>query len=404
MEGSARVPPEEFAAALEGLDPEEFAAFVGDVWRGTAEEVSVDPPVVTAGSGDDEVRLLAAAGEPEDPPDGVDAVVTAEDRSLEIPSVGPSELRQRVLYGLPPAEADEVCERYLDRPARSAEYPPDDPPGTDADGESDKDRQAGASPTPARTAAAPGGSRFGRLSEAAGPQVAMVALLAVLVLAASATAVLVGGLVPGDIAGTAGGDDPAGAEAASGTPGGDSETVTPGGTEERDWGGWEAIPDGLPNSGETQTPTPTPTPQEGTDGPLEADRYADLEPTCNRSYLHVVQIQMNALKYNDNGTNDGIRTVRRFASPANREAVGPFERFVDIVKSPPYAPMLSYDSAEYEPSRPSEDTARVRVVTRADGNVTARYVFRLSKQEGGEYDGCWMTEGVQPLTDSSDTA
>jgi hypothetical protein len=398
MERSARVPPEEFAAALGRLDPEEFAAFVGDIWRGTAEEVSVEPPVVTAGSGDDEVRLLAAAGESDDPPDGVDAVVTAEERSLGLPSVGPSELRQRVLYGLPAAEADEVCERYLDLPARSAEYPPDDPPGTDTDGEDDEDRQAGASPAPGPTAAAPGWSRFGRLSDAAGPQVAMVALLAVLVLAASATAVFVGGLVSGDIAGTASGDDPAGAEAASGTPGSGSETVTPSGTEERDWGGWEAIPNGLPNSGETPTQTP---PREGTDGPRGAVRYTDLEPTCNRSYLHVVQIQMNALKYNDNATDDGIRTVRRFASPRNREAVGPFERFVDIVKSPPYAPMLSYDSAEYEPRRPSEDTARVRVVTRADGNVTARYVFRLSKQEGGKYDGCWMTEGVQPLTDSN---
>ena len=387
MERNARVPPDEFAAALGRLDSEEFAAFVGDVWQGTAEEVSVDPPVVTARRGDNVVRLLASAGEPDGSPEDVDAVVSAEKREK---ALGPQELRQRVLYGLPPAEADAVCERYLDQPARSPEYAPD--VLADADATGDQKRQTDESRVTAREPAAPDGSQFGRLSAVAGPQVVLVALLVGLVLAASATAVFVGGLVsgsPGDVAAT----DGAGTGSASGD---DPGAVTPNGTEERDQGGWEAIPEGLPAE-----ETPTPTPREEPVGSPGADRYADLEPTCNRSYLHVVQIQMNALKYNDNRTNDGIRTVRRFASPRNRAAVGSFERFVDVIRSPAYAPMLSYDSAEYEPQQPSEGTARVRVVTRADGNVTARYAFRLNKQEGGEYDGCWMTDGVQPLTDTT---
>lgn len=388
MERSARVPLDEFAAALGRLGPGEFAAFVGDVWQGTAEEVSVDPPVVTARRGEDVVRLLAAAGEPDGSPEDVDAVVSAEEREG---ALGPPELRRRVLYGLPPAEADAVCERYLDQPARSPEYAPDVLPDTDATG--DEKRQTGGSRITAPKSAAPDRSQFGQLSAVAGPQVVIVALLAVLVLAASATAVFVGGLVSGSPGGVTATTDGAGTGPASGD---DPGAVTPNRTGERDQGGREATPEELPAA-----ETPTPTPREETAGSPGADRYADLEPTCNRSYLHVVQIQMNALKYNDNRTNDGIRTVRRFASPRNRAAVGSFERFVDVIRSPAYAPMLSYDSAEYKPQQPGEDTARVRVVTRADGNVTARYAFRLNKQEGGEYDGCWMTVGVQPLTDTT---
>ena len=217
-------------------------------------------------------------------------------------------------------------------------------------------------------------------------------MLVCLVLAASATAVFVGGLVsgsPGDVTATT---DGAGTGPASGD---DPGAVTPNRTGERNQGGREATPEELPAA-----ETPTPTPREETAGSPGADRYADLEPTCNRSYLHVVQIQMNALKYNDNEKNDGIRTVRRFASPRNREAVGSLEQYVRIIESDTYAPMLTYDSAEYAPRRTGADTADVRVVTRENGNVTGRYVFRLGKQEDNEYDGCWMTEGVQSLQDA----
>jgi len=138
-------------------------------------------------------------------------------------------------------------------------------------------------------------------------------------------------------------------------------------------------------------------------GSAIAARSTTLEPTCDRPPLLVVQIQMNALRQNDPTTNDGIRTTRRFASPGNRRTVGSFARFVDLFQTPTYAPMLSYDSAEYVPERVDGDVAEIRVVTRENSTVTGTYTFRL-RQIGAEdgsitsgsagYDGCWMTDGV----------
>ena len=134
-----------------------------------------------------------------------------------------------------------------------------------------------------------------------------------------------------------------------------------------------------------------------------ANRSTALEPTCDRPPLLVVQIQMNALRHNDPTTNDGIRTTRRFASPGNRRTVGSFARFVELFETSTYAPMLSYDSAEYVPERVDGDVAEIRVVTRENGTVTAGYTFRL-RQIGADdgsitggsagYDGCWMTDSV----------
>jgi hypothetical protein len=134
----------------------------------------------------------------------------------------------------------------------------------------------------------------------------------------------------------------------------------------------------------------------------EADRNIRPVPTCERSFLNVVQIQMNALKYNNNTTDDGIRTVRRFASPRNRQTIQTFDEFARVIKNPTYSPMLSHDSAQYTPIQSSDDFAQVQVLTREDGNVTGQYYFRLRKIEGGEYDGCWMTDAVVSVPETSD--
>jgi hypothetical protein len=408
MGGNDRIPVGTFAAAMADLDRTDLAEFVADVYRETGDVVDVDPPVVTVHGDGDPIRLGVLTGESDPVPDDVDAVVTPDpDPTAEEPTVGPDDLRQRVLYALPPARADELCEAYLDCPARAPEYVPETPAGLG--GERDEEGE-GRRPLrrPSTAAEKPlSETPLEPLADLVGPQVVLVGLLAAVVLATSAGAVFVGGLVPtdGDEALATAGEDPSDQAAATPTAtsgDGDGSVEEPPDTNQRDWGGWEAIPNGLPNSGETPTPTPTPRDGGGSDASdLGADRYADLEPTCERSYLHVVQIQMNALKYNDNATNDGIRTVRRFASPRNREAVGSLQQYVRIIESPTYAPMLTYDSAEYTPWRFGEDRAQVRVVIREDGNVTARYAFRLRKQDGEEYDGCWMTEGVQSLTEST---
>jgi hypothetical protein len=218
---------------------------------------------------------------------------------------------------------------------------------------------------------------------------AVVVAVAILALAAGGGAVLVADAGPGGDGTAADGEsidlDDDGTEAEMNPP--------------TDGGRPAPVPENTPTPAATTTASAPATGTAGGSGGGESgsERYADPVPTCNRSYLHVVQVQMNALKYNDDATDDGIRTVRRFASPDNREIVGSFEQFVEIIESPTYAPMLSYDSAAFEPERTGEDTALVRVTTRAAGNVTARYEFRLTRQGEGQYDGCWMTDGVQPI-------
>jgi hypothetical protein len=60
----------------------------------------------------------------------------------------------------------------------------------------------------------------------------------------------------------------------------------------------------------------------------------------------VVRIVVDALRDND-AKDNGIAITFDFASPANQKATGPLERFVPLVKSPAYAPMLNHRSAEY---------------------------------------------------------
>jgi hypothetical protein len=213
--------------------------------------------------------------------------------------------------------------------------------------------------------------------DAPAPRVVAAAALALIVVVAVAVGgALPAGDLPGDGAASAGVDDGEAGTAGNGTAGGSVATTTATATTTADG------PVGI-----TRTV--------GIDGTRE--RNVAPEPTCTRSPLLVVQIQMNALKHNDNATNDGIRTVRRFASPRNRRVVGSFERLVSTVRSPTFAPMLTYESVRYAPGTVDERSALVNVTTYADGNATGRYAFFLSKQAGSTYDGCWMTDGVQAL-------
>jgi hypothetical protein len=109
----------------------------------------------------------------------------------------------------------------------------------------------------------------------------------------------------------------------------------------------------------------------------------------------VVGVVLEALRTNDQPSGDrGIAITFAFSSPANREAVGPFERFVALVKAEPYRPILNHRRAERGLLRVDGDAARERVVvTTADGARIA-YVFTLSRQTAGSFKDCWMTDGV----------
>ena len=128
---------------------------------------------------------------------------------------------------------------------------------------------------------------------------------------------------------------------------------------------------------------------------VQGESRAAHRPSPNLSAGEVVRIQLEALRANDELDGDGgSATVFQFASPSNRSLTGPFDRFVELVKTPEYRPMLNHRRAERGPLITSGDLAEQRVlITTAAGDNVA-YVFVLARQREGVYAGCWMTEGV----------
>lgn len=377
------IPPAEFTAALEALDRAAFASFVGELRAVTADEVVVDPPLVTVRTGETRTELLVGApdADPGIDPDAVDGIVTTveepSDVDVDAPLITPSDLRQRLLWSLRVDDAQALCERTLGVPAYSTRYA-DSPPAPEPSARDPARQNPPQGESPPR--------RVGR-------PVVLVGLLALLVLAAGAGAVYVAGA--GDsVTALLGGDDAITDDTASDAEplgdGGDSANLTVVRTIDEGDG-----------TGETDA-------NAGSDQPrvtASATRDVGLEPTCNRSYLHVVQIQMNALKYNNETTNDGIRTVRQFASPSNRRAVGSVSDYARLISDGSFAPMLSWDSVRYTPERVN-DTAWVEVITFENATETGRYEFRLTRlgSDTERYEGCWMTDSVRRAltTDSKD--
>jgi hypothetical protein len=110
----------------------------------------------------------------------------------------------------------------------------------------------------------------------------------------------------------------------------------------------------------------------------------------------VVMFQLAALRDNDVPAADaGIATVFAFSSPANQAATGPLPRFVALVKSPAYRPLIGHRRAAPGPMGVrGRDASQEVSVTSADGEELS-YVFSLTRQPAGApFADCWMTDGV----------
>jgi len=126
----------------------------------------------------------------------------------------------------------------------------------------------------------------------------------------------------------------------------------------------------------------------------------DPQPSPDLSPEDVIRLQVEALQRNDEPHPDaGIEAAFRFASPANKRATGPLERFTAMVKGPAYGAMLGFERAEYGELRVEGGQAAQRVTLIQPDGRRVRYVFGLSKQSGGEYAGCWMTDSVMRETE-----
>lgn len=132
-------------------------------------------------------------------------------------------------------------------------------------------------------------------------------------------------------------------------------------------------------------------------------KNAMLQPNPNLSPEQVINIVLEALQHNDQPTPDsGIATAFRFASPGNRAATGPLERFINLVKNPAYKPLLNYKSVERGAVRIADDIARQRITVVAASGEKAVYLFTLSKQADEPYKNCWLTDGVERLRNTQD--
>ena len=129
----------------------------------------------------------------------------------------------------------------------------------------------------------------------------------------------------------------------------------------------------------------------------KANAAVSGRPSKNMTPGQVVRTQMEALQHNDTPHADaGIETTFAFASPENKQATGPLEHFIGIVKAPAYLPMLNCKSVAYDAAVISGDTARQRVHIVAANGARRDYVFMLSRQAAGPFAGCWMNDGCVP--------
>lgn len=118
-------------------------------------------------------------------------------------------------------------------------------------------------------------------------------------------------------------------------------------------------------------------------------------PEPSREPAAVIETQLTALSDNDTPVeNAGIKTAYNFASPANRRATGPLDRFIEMVEGPQYAPMIHHVTAVTGPIDRNGSQATQRVTLTGPQDRTVTYRFGLSKQSDGRFAGCWLTDRV----------
>lgn len=127
-----------------------------------------------------------------------------------------------------------------------------------------------------------------------------------------------------------------------------------------------------------------------------APYIATPQPNPEWSPQDVIRLQVAALQHNDDPVPDtGIRAAWAFASPGNRAATGPLERFMTMVKNPLYRSMLNHQHADYGEIQINGNRAGQEVTLLDQSGAFVGYIFVLSRQTGGLYAGCWMTDGVR---------
>ena len=121
-------------------------------------------------------------------------------------------------------------------------------------------------------------------------------------------------------------------------------------------------------------------------------------PAPELSPEEVVRVQVKALGSNDTPEEGaGIRAAFNFASPANRRATGPLDRFRTLFDTPMYGPMIDHTAAQFSDVQREDNRARVGVILTTSAGERVGYLFQLTLQQSPPYEDCWMTDAVIPI-------
>ncbi len=373
---------DEFEQAFAAADPATRTAFVADLWETLGWKTTIRGTVVVAERSEpvsETRRLLVSTGER--PPDeqNVDVVVTPDGSvpvDTDIAVIDAADIRDRALYGANRSATAETFRRHLGH--ELAVNPHGD--GSDSVSTPEKEERSPADTTDngedTDTALENDGAEDTETPEkppeASDPNVVTAGR--------AAGALLVVALVVGGVGFAAGAG------------------MLPPGTVLED----------RPVSNVTDA---TPTPDQDTVPNGNAERYASIQPTCERPPALVIKIQVDAFGQNEEFTgNDGIWTAYRFASPENKATTGPQASFVRLIKQQ-YAIMLRHESVEYGPIRPQNGenqengsrTLTQRVTLTDENGTESTFLWSVERQESGKYDGCWMTSSVRRVSEGDDT-
>ena len=119
-------------------------------------------------------------------------------------------------------------------------------------------------------------------------------------------------------------------------------------------------------------------------------------PSPTLSAADVVAVQLAALQTEPRdgvGPGAGIRLAWSFASPGNRAATGPLDRFADLLRNPLYAALLEHRAAQLGPVQERGDAAQLEVLVLAHDDRTAGFTWLLTRG-GPPGAACWLTDGV----------
>jgi len=126
---------------------------------------------------------------------------------------------------------------------------------------------------------------------------------------------------------------------------------------------------------------------------VAVNTWAQAAPDSAMSAVRVVEIQLDALRHNDEPHPDaGIERTWAFAHPANRAVTGPLDRFAAMIKSPNYRMLLNHREHDIKRVAVTKRTALFAVTVLPANGEAVHYQWRLEKVPSG----AWMTVMVSP--------